>query len=114
MEWDLEWGPHAKALERHQQRGAKIAALDRKPVVPDYLLPYWAAYLLLSAARRISPGFGTAVADPVSYAEIEAYCRLYGWQGEDAAELAFFVRALELHASRWRAEHQGGTALSRD
>lgn len=102
MEWELEWGPHVKALERQARKGRKIAALEKRPLIDDHLLQYWVAWQMLCTTRGRTAGFGASLLDPVSYVEIEAYCRLHGWHGEDAADLAFFVRILDMHV---RAAH---------
>lgn len=96
LEWEFEWLPHAKKLQRAVDRGAKIPALERRPRVSGYLIQYWNAYKELQLTRR-GPVGARELPPPIQYAEILAYAQLHGWEGEDAADLTYFVRVLESH-----------------
>jgi anthranilate phosphoribosyltransferase len=72
---------------------------------------------MLRQTRVLTAGVGAAVMNPISYAEVAAYATLHRWEGEDAAELAYFVRILDNRAlklefdrmTRVRGQPNGGS-----
>jgi hypothetical protein len=92
MLWWAEWSPQVKRLEKLQARGVRVAALENRPVVPEYLDDYWQAYLCLDRTR--ANGFdGRPV--PISNSEVVAFATLHGWAQEDAMILALLCRELD-------------------
>ena len=44
----IEWGPQVKALEREQERGRTIQALDNRPALLPHLIFIWNCYSMMT------------------------------------------------------------------
>lgn len=87
----MEWGPQLKILEKEQDQGRHVPALDNRPEVEDHLLGIWEAYSILDAARHWGQGFP----QPISMTEMQAYAALKNLVQWEVAELIGFVQYLD-------------------
>ena len=73
--------------ERAASTGRVPPALLEKPILDDYEVDLWDAYMALSGSRRL--GFGAA--GPIPMSEILAYCEMFGIRDVDERELLVAV-----------------------
>jgi hypothetical protein len=77
----LSWGDKEKFLRGLEERGEAVPALQNKPELDEFLIPYWKAFQVLSSSRQIGMGIGA-----IPLTEIEAYMRIYGIEDQEERE----------------------------
>jgi hypothetical protein len=105
----MEWGPHLKNLEKLQDRGVRVKALEGRPYVPEYLEDFWHAYQSLDRCRQ----HGVSGPQPIQHSEIACYCDLHGWTGEFPVILAFLCRELDNRVFKKLEERRASEATKR-
>jgi hypothetical protein len=87
----IEWGPQIKALEREQERGREVAALDSRPVVPIHLAFTWNCYSMLDGSRQWGQGFP----QPIALHDIQALVNMYQLRLDEVDDLIEAVQYLD-------------------
>lgn len=78
--------------EQLREEGKK-SPLDYKPVVMPHLLPYWAAFTMLSSCCR-GPAFAGVA--PIPLSEMLVYCDLYGFvEQEERRDFVYYIRCMD-------------------
>lgn len=114
MRWQVDWGDRIEFLRTlAERRGIEPPALAGRPELFDDLHPVVDAFAVLSAGRTLSLGPAGAVPNPISLAEIETYCRVFGIA--DQVELCRLIRAMDAaYLQRVRDRRVAGTATTAD
>lgn len=114
MRWQVDWGDRIEFLRTLAERtGIEPPALAGRPELFDDLHPVVDAFAVLSAGRTLSLGPAGAVPNPISLAEIETYCRVFGIA--DQVELCRLIRAMDAaYLQRVRDRRVADTATTAD
>lgn len=87
-------------MRRGAAKGKKVPELEDDPLLlPPDLKIIWEAFGVLNATR--GRGFGV---EPITFSEIESYCRLYAIRQEDRVNFAYFITGLDEHLLYWHSK----------
>lgn len=87
----IEWGPQVKALEREQERGRTIQALDNRPALLPHLIFIWNCYSMMDSAR----GWGQGFPQPITVEAMDAVRRIYDLGPSEVDDLIEAVQYLD-------------------
>lgn len=87
-------------MRRGAVKGKKVLELEDDPLLlPPDLKIVWEAFGVLNATR--GRGFG---AEPITFGEIEAYCRLHRIEQENRVDFVYFITGLDEHLLNWHSK----------
>ena len=87
-------------MRRGAAKGKKVPELGDDPLLlPPDLKNIWEAFGVLNTTR--GRGFGV---EPITFVEIEAYCRLHEIKREDRVDFAFFITGLDECLLEWHSK----------
>ena len=85
MVWQLEWAGKEAVLTQIAKTGKTPAALERKPEVTRWLIPYIEAFDALSSCRPIGMAVGH-----ITLSEMKAWCDMTG-----ETDYSFFIKVIQ-------------------
>ncbi len=87
-------------MRRGAAKGKKVPELEDDPLLlPPDLKIVWEAFGVLNTTR--GRGFGV---EPITFVEMEAYCRLHAIKQEDRLDFAYFITGLDEYLLEWHSK----------